>query len=79
MSYNNVEKCRTTPGRMGVKDPRLALWIVDGLGLIGVLVFSVLAALEPHTSAYVVGQIVSAALVLGVVLLLRLTNQHSSR
>jgi uncharacterized membrane protein HdeD (DUF308 family) len=57
-----------------VKDPRLALWIGDGLGLIGVIAFSVLAALEPDTSAYLVGQIVSAALVLGSVLLLRLTH-----
>jgi uncharacterized membrane protein HdeD (DUF308 family) len=58
-----------------VKDPRIALWIIDGLGLIGVVAFSVLAALEPDTSVYVVGQIISAALVLGSVLLLRLTRQ----
>ena len=61
-----------------MKDPRIALWIIDGLGLIGVIVFSVLAALSPDTSAYVVGQIVSAVLVLGSVLLLRLTHQRSS-
>jgi uncharacterized membrane protein HdeD (DUF308 family) len=61
-----------------VKDPRMALWILDGLGLIGVIAFSVLAALEPDTSAYVVGQIISAALVLGSVVLLRLTNRPSS-
>ena len=61
-----------------MKDPRIALWIIDGLGLIGVVAFSVLAALEPDTSAYVVGQIISAALVLGSVLLLRLTGQRSS-
>jgi hypothetical protein len=56
----------------------MAFWIIDGLGLIGVIVFSVLAALSPDTSAYVVGQIVSAVLVLGSVLLLRLTHQRSS-
>jgi hypothetical protein len=61
-----------------VKDPRMALWIIDGLGLIGAIVFSVLAALKPDTSAYVVGQIVSAVLVLGSVLLSRLTHQPSS-
>ena len=58
-----------------MKAPRLAFWIVDGVGLIGVIAFSVLAALEPDTGAYLVGQIVSAALVLGSVLLLRLTHQ----
>ena len=61
-----------------MKDPRIVLWIIDGLGLIGVIVFSVLAALEPDSSAYVVGQIVSAVLVLGSVLLMHLTNQRSS-
>ena len=61
-----------------MKAPRMALWIIDGLGLIGVIAFSVLAALKPDTSAYVVGQIVSAVVVLGSVLLLRLTQQRSS-
>jgi hypothetical protein len=61
-----------------VKDLRLALWVIDGLGLIGVIAFSVLAALEPDTSGYVVGQIVSAVFVLGSVLLLRLSHQPSS-
>jgi uncharacterized membrane protein HdeD (DUF308 family) len=61
-----------------VKDPRIALWIVDGVGLIGVIAFSVLAALEPDTSLYVVGQIVSAALILGSVVLLRVVNRRLS-
>ena len=61
-----------------MKDPRIVLWIMDGLGLIGVIVFSVLAALEPDSSAYLAGQIVSAVLVLGSVLLMHLTNQRSS-
>jgi hypothetical protein len=61
-----------------VKDLRLALWIIDGLGLIGVIAFSVLGALKPDISAYVAGQIVSAVVVLGSVLLLRLTHQRSS-
>jgi hypothetical protein len=61
-----------------VRDPRIALWILDGVGLIGVIVFSVLAALSPDTTAYVVGQIASAALVLGSVVLLRLVSRRSS-
>ena len=61
-----------------MKDPRIALWIVDGVGLIGVIAFSVLAALEPDTTLYVVGQIVSAALILGSVVLLRVVNRRLS-
>jgi hypothetical protein len=57
---------------------RATLWIIDGLGLIGVLVFSVLAALKPHDRVYVAGQIISAVFVLGSALLLRLTNQQPS-
>jgi hypothetical protein len=52
--------------------------MLDGIGLIGVIAFSVLAALEPDTTAYVVGQILSAALVLGSVVLLRMINRRSS-
>lgn len=55
---------------------RAVLWMIDGLGLAGLVVFSVLAALESDQSTYVVGQIVSVGLVLGSVLLLRLTNQR---
>jgi hypothetical protein len=55
---------------------RTVLWMADGLGLAGVVTFSVLAALESDKNAYVIGQIISVALVLGAVLLLRLTNQH---
>jgi len=50
---------------------RLVLLVIDGLGLIGLVVFSVLGARHPDDSAYVVGQIVSAVLVLVTVLLLR--------
>jgi 4-amino-4-deoxy-L-arabinose transferase-like glycosyltransferase len=57
---------------------RLALWVIDGLGLIGVIAFSVLAALKPDNTGYVAGQIVCAVLVLGSVLLLRLSHQPSS-
>lgn len=54
---------------------RRLLLIVDGLGLIGVITFSVLAALEPDHTPYMIGQILSAALVLGTVLLLRWLNR----
>jgi hypothetical protein len=56
---------------------RAVLWMVDGLGLIGVVAFSVLAALESDNRLYVIGQIASAVLILGSVLLMRLINQHS--
>jgi len=55
---------------------RTLLLLIDGLGLLGVVVFSVLAALEPDQDRYTVMQIVSAALVLGTVLLLRQTNRR---
>lgn len=58
---------------------RTVLLLVDGLGLIGVMAFSVLAALEPDEHWYVAGQIVSAALVLGTVLLLRQINHRPPR
>lgn len=50
---------------------RTLLLIIDGLALVGVVAFSVLAALEPDTEAYVIGQIVSAVVVLGCVFALR--------
>ena len=50
---------------------RTLLWIIDGLALVGVVAFSVLAALEPDVDAYLIGQVVSAAIVLGSVFLLR--------
>ncbi len=48
--------------------------IVDGLALVGVIAFSVLAALHPHTRGYLTGQILCAGLILGSVILLR--RQH---
>ena len=49
---------------------RMLLLAVDGLALAGVVAFSVLAALERGQSAYVIGQIVCALLILGSTLLL---------
>jgi len=50
---------------------RTLLLIIDGLALVDVIAFSVLAALEPDVDAYLIGQVVSAAIVLGSVFLLR--------
>ncbi len=56
---------------------RLLLLILDGLGLVGILAFSVLAMLDPRGSdPYVVGQIVSIAVVLGCVIVLRWLNHR---
>jgi hypothetical protein len=49
---------------------RMLLLVVDALALIGVVAFSVLAALERSQSAYVIGQIVCALLILVSTLLL---------
>lgn len=56
---------------------RTLLLILDGLALVGVVVFSVLAALEPDVDAYVIGQIASALIVLATVFLLRRTRHHT--
>lgn len=55
---------------------RTLLLILDGLALVGVVVFSVLAALEPDVDAYVIGQIASALIVLATVFLLRRTRRR---
>ncbi len=49
---------------------RALLLIADGLALLGVIAFSVLAALERHESGYVIGQIVCAVIILVSTLLL---------
>lgn len=49
---------------------RTLLLIADGAALIGVVVFSVLAALERNESSYVIGQIVCAVIILVSALLL---------
>jgi len=50
---------------------RTLLLVLDGLALIGVLAFSVLAALSRDAAVYVIGQIACAVVVLASVLLLR--------
>jgi hypothetical protein len=49
---------------------RRALLVVDSVALVGLVIFSVLGALE-RRDVYVGGQIVCAVVVLGTVLLLR--------
>ncbi len=49
---------------------RTLLLIADGLALVGVIAFSVLAALERNESGYVIGQIVCAVIILVSTLLL---------
>ncbi|MCL4239386.1 MAG: hypothetical protein KJ047_14190 [Anaerolineae bacterium] len=53
------------------------LLVVDGVALVGVVAFSVLAALERGRSAYVIGQIVCALIVLGSTLLLHRSEPAS--
>jgi uncharacterized membrane protein len=55
---------------------RTLLLIIDGAALVGVIAFSVLAALNRDNSTYVAGQIVCAVLILVSVLLLRNHPKH---
>jgi len=53
------------------------IWLViDALALLGVVVFSVLSALEPGEPGYVIGQIVSAGLILVSVILWRRSRRQ---
>ncbi len=54
---------------------RNALLALDALALSGVVVFSVLSALERDESVYVIGQIICVVIVLGSVLLLHRDHQ----
>ncbi|MGQ9849338.1 MAG: hypothetical protein ACUVSU_04735 [Aggregatilineaceae bacterium] len=56
---------------------RTLLLIVDGIALVGVIVFSVLAALERNKSSYVIGQIVCAVIILVSALLLHRSESAS--
>lgn len=57
---------------------RTLLLVIDGLALVGVVAFSVLAALEPDVEAYVIGQIVSAVVVLGCAFALRRVRNRAA-
>jgi hypothetical protein len=58
---------------------RTLLLVVDGLALIGLVAFSVLAALSHNATLYVIGQIACVMLVLSSVLLLRRMGNHTPR
>ncbi|WP_119067749.1 hypothetical protein [Aggregatilinea lenta] len=53
---------------------RTLLLIVDGLALVGLIAFSVLAALHPRQDGYLVAQIVTIVVVLVLALVLRRTR-----
>ncbi|MBN1681329.1 MAG: hypothetical protein JW966_13685 [Anaerolineae bacterium] len=55
-----------------MKNHTALLWLViDGLALVGVVAFSVLASIDPDQQAYILGQIVCAVLILISVFVLR--------
>ena len=51
--------------------PRTLLLILDGLALVGLVAFSVLAALKPSQDGYLIGQIASIAVVLITAVMLK--------
>jgi len=55
---------------------RAVLLAVDGLALVGVVAFSALVALDSDKVAYMIGQIVCAALILGSALLLNRSDSY---
>jgi len=56
------------------------LWlVVDAVALVGVVVFSVLAALSHNSTPYVIGQMACAVAVLVSVLLLRRMGNNTPR
>jgi lipopolysaccharide export LptBFGC system permease protein LptF len=62
-----------------VSSVRTLLLVVDAVALIGVVAFSVLAALSHNATPYVIGQIACAALILASVVLLRRMGNHAAR
>jgi hypothetical protein len=55
---------------MEMSRTRTSILIIDGLSLLGLIVFSVLSAVHPHTRGYIFGQIGCIMVVLGSVLVL---------
>lgn len=55
-------------------EKRTILFVIDGLALVGLIVFSVLGSLELGNRGYIIGQIVCAVVVLICVVLLRRTK-----
>jgi hypothetical protein len=54
----------------------MLLLVLDGAALIGIVVFSVLAALERDNDLYIAGQIAAAVIILACVGLLRRANHQ---
>ena len=54
------------------------LLAMDGIALIGLVVFSVSAALNRDNSLYLAGQIVCAVFVLGIAFALRRSTSHEA-
>ena len=54
----------------------LLLLVVDGLALCGVVAFSVLYALQPDKEWYLIGQIISAVIILAVAIVLQQQRQQ---
>jgi hypothetical protein len=61
-----------------VNGVRTLLLVVDAVALVGVVAFSVLAALGHNATPYVIGQIACAALILVSVVLLRRMGDHTA-
>jgi quinol-cytochrome oxidoreductase complex cytochrome b subunit len=55
----------------------LLLLLIDGLSLVGVIVFSVLAALQPDKQIYLIGQIVSVVVILATAIVLQRQRQRT--
>jgi hypothetical protein len=55
----------------------LLLLLIDGLSLVGVILFSVLAALQPDKQMYLIGQIVCVVVILATAIVLQRQRQRT--
>jgi hypothetical protein len=55
----------------------LLLLLIDGLSLVGVILFSVLAALQPDKQIYLIGQIVCVVVILATAIVLQRQRQRT--
>jgi FtsH-binding integral membrane protein len=55
----------------------LLLLLIDGLSLVGVILFSVLAALQPDKQIYLIGQIVCVVVILATAIVLQQQRQRT--
>jgi hypothetical protein len=56
----------------------LVLLVIDGLGLCGAVVFSVLYALQPDKAIFLIGQIISVVIILITAIVIQQQRQNSS-